>query len=186
VEWAIQNARVVHQYALMMSGRSSRDESMARNVKWILDTAPQGTRVVLWAHNSHVGRIEAGGHRAMGAHLDEWYGQDQVAVGFAVDRGAYTAVGQGTGLGTHGLQPAPTGSYEAAFSRVGMQRFILDLRAARADDPASGWLHSPMQFRSIGAVAMEQQFHPANLGRMFDLIVFLQQTTPTRGLWQGP
>jgi erythromycin esterase-like protein len=40
-----------------------------------------------------------------------------------------------------------------------------------------------MQFRSIGAMAMEQQFHPANLPRAFDLIVFLDETTPTRGLW---
>lgn len=185
VEWAIQNARVVHQYALMIGGQTSRDESMARNVEWILETAPKGTRVVLWAHNGHVGRIRMGGFRAMGAYLDEWYGPDHVAVGFALDRGEYTAVGN-TGLGTHKLHPGPTGSYEAAFSRAGMQRFILDLRTARAEDPASGWLHSPMQFRSVGAVAMEQQFHQVNLGGMFDLIVFLQQTTPTRGLSQRP
>jgi erythromycin esterase-like protein len=84
----------------------------------------------------------------MGAYLDEWYGPDHVAVGFALDRGEYTAVGQGTGLGTHELHPGPTGSYEAVFSRGGMPRFVLDLRAARRDDPASGWLHSPMQFRN--------------------------------------
>jgi len=29
---------------------------MARNVQWILDRQPKGTRMVLWAHNGHVCR----------------------------------------------------------------------------------------------------------------------------------
>jgi erythromycin esterase-like protein len=182
IDWAVQNARVVHQYAQMVSGEVSRDESMARNVKWILDTAPKGTRMVLWAHNGHVGRIEQRSHRAMGAYLNDWYGKDHVAVGFAVNRGEYTAVGQGTGLGPHPLTPAEPGSYEFGFARLGLPRFILDLRAARADEPAAQWLRTPMKMRSIGAMAMEQQFQPADLGKMFDLIVFLGETTPTRGL----
>ena len=182
VQWAIQNARVVHQYAQMIAGEVSRDESMARNVKWIVDTAPKGTRVVLWAHNGHVGRIEAP-YRAMGSYLDDWYGKDHVVVGFAVNRGEYTAIERGTGLGRHSLSPATAGSYEYAFARTSLPRFILDLRAARTGTPASGWLTAPMQFRSIGAMAMERQFLPANLTRAFDLIVFLDETTPTRGLW---
>ena len=185
VDWAIQNARVVHQYAQMVAGEVSRDESMARNVKWVLDTAPKGTRIVLWAHNGHVGRIEQGAFRAMGAYLDDWYGKDHVVVGFALNRGEYTAMGRDTGLGPHPLTVAEPGSYEYAFSRAGMPRFILDLRTAQADDPASGWLRAPMSLRSIGAMAMDQQFQSANLARVFDLIVFLEDTTPTRGLWNS-
>jgi erythromycin esterase-like protein len=168
VEWAIQSARVVHQYAQNVASQVSRDESMARNVKWILDTAPKGTRVVLWAHNGHVGRISRGLFRAMGSYLDEWYGKEHVVVGFAINRGEYTAVTRGAGLGRNPLQAAAQGSYEYAFARPAIPRFILDLRLARADDPASAWLRGPMQFRSIGAMAMEQQ------------------TTATRGLWDAP
>jgi erythromycin esterase len=185
VDWAIQNARVVHQYGQMMAGEVSRDESMARNVKWLLDTAPNGTRVVLWAHNAHVGRIEQGGYRAMGAHLDDWYGEDHVAVGFTLNRGDYTAMSQGKGLGRHPLAPPAPGSYEHVFARAGLPRFIVDLRAAQPGDPSSSWLRTPMPVRSIGAVAMEQQFYPANLATMFDLVVFLDETTPTRGLWNA-
>ena len=183
VDWAIQNARLVHQYAQMVAGEVSRDESMARNVKWVLDTAPKGTRMVLWAHNGHVGRIEQGTFRTMGAYLDDWYGKDHVVVGFALNRGEYTAMGRGAGLGQHPLTSGEPGSYEYAFSRAGMPRFILDLRTAQADDPASGWLRAPMSLRSIGAMAMDQQFQSANLAKVFDLIVFLEETTPTRGLW---
>jgi erythromycin esterase-like protein len=183
VDWAIQNARVVHQYAQMVANVASRDESMARNVKWILDTAPDGARVVLWAHNGHVGRMSQGRFRAMGSYLDEWYGKDHVVVGFASNRGEYTAVGRGTGLGRHPLKAAAAGSYEYVFARAGISRFILDLRTARASDAASGWLSTPMQFRSIGAMAMDQQFHTADLPKLFDLMVFLDETTATHGLW---
>ncbi len=186
IAWAIQNARVVHQYAQMTSGEVTRDENMARNVKWILDSAPKGTRIVLWAHNGHVARTAVGGYRPMGAYLDDWYGKEQIVVGFALNRGEYTAVAREAGLGRHPLTPASAGSYEHAFARTGLPRFMLDLRAARPGDAASGWLKSPLQFRSIGAMAMDQQFYPVNLGSLFDLVVFLDETTATRGLWIKP
>jgi len=185
VDWAIQNARVVHQYAQMVANEVSRDECMAKNVKWILDTAPKGTRVVLWAHNGHVARVSMGQFRAMGSYLGEWYGKDHLVVGFALNRGEYTAVGQGKGLGRHPLQPAEPGSYEHAFARAGFPRFVLDIRAARAGDAGSGWLRRPMQFRSIGALAMDQQFAQADLASLFDLVVYLDETAATRGLWEA-
>jgi erythromycin esterase-like protein len=182
-DWATQNARIVQQYAQMVAGEVSRDESMARNVKWILDNNPKGTRVVLWAHNGHVGRIGQGTFRAMGSYLNEWYGKDYLPVGFAINRGEYTAIGRGT-LGRHPLSPGEPGSYEYVFARSEIPRFILDLRMAREGDPASGWLRTPMQLRSIGAMAMDnaQQFAPATLSDVFDLLVFLEQTTATRSV----
>jgi erythromycin esterase len=184
VEWAIQNARVVHQYTQMVAKEVSRDESMARNVKWIVDTAPKGTRLVLWAHNFHVSRASMGPSGAMGRYLDDWYGKDHLVVGFAVNRGEYTAIGRGTGLGRHPLKAAEPGSYEYVFAKSGLPRFILDLRRARSG--ASGWLRGPMQFRSIGAMAMDQQFHSTELSKLYDLMVFLDETTATHGLWEAP
>jgi erythromycin esterase-like protein len=182
VDWATQNARIVQQYAQMVGGEVSRDESMARNVKWILDSNPKQTRVVLWAHNGHVGRIGQGKFRAMGSYLHEWYGKDYVPVGFAINRGEYTAIGRGTGLGRHPLSPGEPGSYEYVLARSEIPRFILDLRTAKEGDPASGWLRTQMQLRSIGAMAMDQQFAPTTLSDAFDLLVFLEQTTATRSV----
>jgi len=48
VDWVIQNARIVLQYALLQSGEQSRDQSMAENVEWIADHNP-GAKIVLWA-----------------------------------------------------------------------------------------------------------------------------------------
>jgi hypothetical protein len=39
-----------------------------------------------------------------------------------------------------------------------------------------------MNGRSIGAMAMERQHYLSNLGKMFDAIVFLDETTATRSL----
>jgi erythromycin esterase len=186
VEWAIQNARVAHQALQLIANEVPRDESMARNVKWILDTAPKGTRIVLWAHNGHVNRQQQGAFRAMGSYLDEWYGKDHVVAGFATNRGEYTAMGRGTGLGRHPLTKAGPGSYEYVFGSLGIPRFILDLRTSRAGDVQSEWLRNPMQFRSIGALAMDQQFHSTELAKLYDLMVFLDETTPTRGVPAEP
>jgi erythromycin esterase len=190
VDWAVQNARVVHQYALMEAQQLSRDESMARNVKWILDHAPKGAKIVLWAHNGHVSRGSSFGYQPMGAFLDKWYGKDQVVIGFATGEGQYTAVVRGKGLASDNqLQSPPNGSYEEYFRACGISRFILDLRRAVENDAGSRWLTRPTAFRSIGAVAMDEQFGlPTNLRKQFDALIYLDKTTASRllpGVWRN-
>ena len=112
VDWAIQNARVVDQAAgLMVDSLSEssdhRDRCMADNVDWILAQAPPGSKIVLWAHNGHVSKTGMGS-TSMGSHLAKRHGKDYVVLGFAAHKGRYTAVGQGTGLGTHEAPPVTT------------------------------------------------------------------------------
>src|SRR5262249_6994699 len=52
-DWAVQHARVVLQAMQMRAGEVTRDQSMADNIKWILDHNPTA-KIVLWAHNGHV------------------------------------------------------------------------------------------------------------------------------------
>ena len=59
--WAVQNARIVMQAMESRTGASSRDQSMAENVKWILEQNPKA-KIVLWAHNGHVATTGAGGN----------------------------------------------------------------------------------------------------------------------------
>ena len=40
----------------MARGGGYRDQCMAENVAWILDHAPKGSKIVLWAHNGHVAK----------------------------------------------------------------------------------------------------------------------------------
>ncbi len=180
-DWAIQNARVVHQCLQVEAQAAQRDVCMARNVQWILDRQPKGARAVLWAHNGHVCRLRQIWGKSMGACLAEVYGRDQVVIGFAAGEGQYTAVVPNKGLRSDNLLQAPSdGSYESYFRACGVPSFLLDLRQAAKEDPGSAWLMRSRSFRSVGALAMDQQFGSANLPELFDVMIYFDQTTASR------
>ena len=180
VDWAIQNARVVRQGADMwMEDGRSRDESMADNVDWILAHTPPGTKIVLWAHNGHVNRDPT--YAPMGSVLSERHADDMSIFGFAFHEGEYTAVGKDR-LGTYGTSSSEAGSVEWALHESGMARFVLDLGSVSAESPRSGWLTETLDFRSIGAVAVEYAFFPRVVTDMFDALIFFEESHPSRSL----
>jgi erythromycin esterase-like protein len=182
-DWAIQNARVVLQCMQMRSNEVERDESMARNVKWIFEHAKPGTRIVLWAHNGHVSRAGMMGGASMGAVLDRWYGPEQVIIGFSAGQGEYTAINRGKGLRSDNpLVAPPAGSVEQYFHAAGMPIFLLDLKKASSEDPASAWLCQPRQHLSIGALAMNPQHFSMNVPKSYDALIYFDKTTASRPL----
>ena len=180
VTWAIQNARVAWQAYAARAGQTQRDESMAENVRWIIDQAPPDTRVILWAHNGHVARASGdNGYIRMGSYLSEWYGDDMVVLGFAGHEGKYTAVELNKGLGVHDLLPSSQGCVEYVFHQTGLPRFILDLRRASPEATDSAWLTRSALFRSIGSMAGDTQFHPCTVSDEYDALVYFDQTQAT-------
>jgi erythromycin esterase len=181
--WAIQYARIVLQGAGAssgtMSGSRSRDSSMAANVRWILDHQAAGTQAVLWAHNGHVQRTDGW----MGGHLDAVYGSTMRVVGFALGEGQYTAVGP-RGLASYQAEAPPPGSVESVFRSTGIPRLALDLRLATSSRDGA-WLADPHDFRSIGAMALDRAFSPAPVAKHYDVLVYLDRTTPTRPMPKG-
>lgn len=175
VAWAVQCARLVYQSYRGNTGGEHRDISMAENVRWILEQAPPETRIVLWAHNGHVSRVG----QFMGGVLDEWYGDEMVVVGFTCAEGEYTAA-ENNQPGVHPLAPPVRESVEERLAAAGLPMLILDLRCVSTDDPESAWLTSRPRLRSIGAVAQDHQFYRTAVSRNFDLLVFVERTTPTR------
>jgi erythromycin esterase len=107
-----------------------RDESMATNVRSILDNEPKGTRMVVWAHNGHVARSGALAWTPMGSHLAKDLGGGYVALGFAFDRGAFQATNGKGGFGEYRVGESPLGDVAEAFRRVHLPLFALDLRGA--------------------------------------------------------
>jgi len=185
VDWAIQNARVAAQAAGMMAasfagGSAHRDRCMADNVGWILAQAPPGSKIVLWAHNGHVSKTGMGS-TSMGSHLAKKYGKDYVVFGFAVHRGRYTAIGQGTGLGTHEALPSQPGSVEYYTHASGLPRLIIDLHRASKDNPSSAWLTQPLDHRSIGAMAHNASY-PSVLPDEYDALIAFDDTTASKCL----
>jgi erythromycin esterase len=165
-----------------------RDQAMAANVQWLLDTMAPGTRVMLWAHNGHVGRAPwPNGVEPMGAHLSAALGSDYVALGFVFDRGSFQALdwteGQGKpgDLREHTVGPAAPGHLGAVFARSGLPLFGLDLRTL-AGTPAGRWLAAPRPMRSIGAVfsGEPEMSAPTVLPELFDGVLFVAETSRAR------
>ncbi len=177
--WARQNARVVLQGAEDLGSEVTRDESMAENVAWILEENP-GAKIVLWAHNAHVG--ESKRHLSMGRVLAERYGEGYLSLGFTFYEGEYTARERETSaLGTHTAGSAPAESVGGTFHTLGLPLFALDLRTA-TQDPAAAWLTEPQDLRMMGAfaVADEQAFSsPTVLTDDYDVVVFVDRMTAT-------
>ncbi len=176
--WVVQDANVVVQAAEAgMRGKRGRDESMAENLAWILDHHPAGTRIVTWAHNGHVGKGSRF-YASMGHFLDKRYGDEHLVFGFAFHEGEYTAIGD-KGLNVYSTTASEPGSVEWFLKESGMSNFFLDLRKASSHEKGSGWLLKEMDFRSIGAMAIEYAFAARKVREDFDILVYFDKTTPS-------
>ncbi len=193
-EWAIQNARVVWQRARMFDveqmrqGSNVRDECMADNVEWILAQNPED-KIVLWAHNAHVSRGTIWGTTWMGRSLEKKFPDQMVVFGFATGRGVYTAMGGAGRSGLnhdHALLDPPAESVEAHLASAGMPRLMIDLRGATPDEPGGAWACTPRPMRSIGAMAMDQQFFPVVAKDLFDVLVWQDETCASVPIRKGP
>ena len=175
VDWAIQNARIVLQVAQSYTGSASRDTSMAKNVEWILDQAPEGSKIVLWAHNAHVNRVPGW----MGTFLSERYGDDMLVVGFAFAEGRYTAISENGSLRDNEALPPPPGTVEAYLRSARIPRFLVDLRNIPAKAPSAPWLKKERPFRLIGSVATRCAFNPAVVAKEYDALIWIERTNPS-------
>jgi erythromycin esterase len=173
VDWAVQNARVVLQDVQQITGIVSRDESMAENAGWILDHAPAGSKIVLWAHNGHVSK-EPG---AMGSYLARRYGTSMYVLGFSFGEGRYNAIGP-QGLRDYEALPPVQGSLETLFEATRLPRFILDVRNPGGGEPGT-WLNKPQNFRSLGAVAFRCAFYPIVTSKVYDGLIWINPTSPS-------
>jgi erythromycin esterase-like protein len=184
-EWAVQNARVVLQ---CLQGRADnqvyRDESMAANIRWILDHNP-GAKMVVWAHNGHV---NFGGNSGKFAPMGEWlrqaYDKDMVSFGFAFNRGSFQAVEMGKSLHDFTVGPAPAGSLDAMLASTHIPLFALDFRKLPKEGPVAEWFGQPHKAHTIGAVYSEAQaenyFLNAVAPQRFHVLIYVDTTTAAR------
>lgn len=188
-EWAHRNAVVARQANRMSRARPTdppgqgippsawramnvRDAGMADNVRWVLEREGADGRVLVFAHNAHImnAGVEGGPWSslerppyAMGRHLRQALGAGLVIIG--------TSSAQ-NGAGFPAALPE-SGSLDAALARVGAPRFLLDLRAARADRAVAAWLAERRALRANFATHLTLSPSAA-----FDALLFIDTLTP--------
>jgi erythromycin esterase len=183
VDWAIQSARIIEQFAalLVKGSHTPRDAFMAANFAWALKQVPDGSKVVLVAHNGHVAK----GPMRMGMHLAKRYGKEFVVLGTAVHEGKYRAPHRVLGwkIAEHDVTPSYPGSVDWYLHQTGLPHFILDLAKASKRSEAQNWLRRPLDLRYLGGTANDWQFYSVRLAEEYDGLIFLDNTTPATPLW---
>jgi erythromycin esterase-like protein len=164
--YAEQNARLVKNaeayYRSMFLERVSswnlRDRHMAEALDALLahlDRQVGRAKVVVWAHNSHVGDARATemgqrGELNIGQLARERYGREAVRIGFTTDHGTVTAASDWGGPAERKrVRPARPDSYEAAFHDTRLPRFLL---AGEGVGKVSEALREPRLERAIGVI----------------------------------
>jgi erythromycin esterase-like protein len=192
--YAEQNARLVKNaeeyYRSMFRGRVSswnlRDRHMAETLHALvahLGAQGQNPKVVLWAHNSHLGDARATdmgkrGEVNVGQLVRERYGGEAVLVGFSTYTGTVTAATDWDGPAERKrVRPALPNSYEDLFHGVGLPRFLLALR----DGDTERGLREPQLERAIGVIYRPEtervsHYFPAIMADQFDVVLHFDQT----------
>jgi erythromycin esterase-like protein len=192
---AEQNARLVRNaeryYRLMLTSDATswnlRDGHMAETLVELerhLQHDGRDPKVIVWAHNSHLGDARAtqmarSGEWNVGQLVRQRLGDAAVLVGFTTYTGTVTAASDWDGAAQRmTVRPALPESYEALFHEAGPSRFMLDLRAPGAVRTA---LEEPRLERAIGVIYRPQterfsHYFGASLPRQFDVVLHYDVT----------
>lgn len=202
--YAEQNARLVKSaeayYRAMYQGRVSswnlRDTHMADTVDALLDHLARhdrSPRLILWAHNSHLGDARATdmgrqGELNVGQLLRQRHPDDTALVGFTTYRGTVTAAHDWDDFAQRmNVRPGLPGSVEELLHGVGLPSFWL-----ATGHPA---LDAERLERFIGVIyrpVTERRSHyfRARLSGQFDVVVHVDESQAleplaAEPLWQG-
>ncbi len=198
--FAEQNARLVKNaeeyYRQMFHGQISswnlRDRHMAETLDALaahLKLQNQSGKVVVWAHNSHLGdaratEMGARGEWNVGQLAREKYGSNTVNIGFTTYSGTVTATSNwDESAQLKKVNPALENSYERLFHETNVPKFFLNLRHSTAKE----LLSRPRLERAIGVIYRPESerlshYFDAYLSEQFDGIIHFDRTRAVQPL----
>jgi erythromycin esterase-like protein len=192
---AEQNARVARNaetyYRAMFRGGAAswnvRDQHMMMTLEALADHVSaqmrRAARIVVWAHNSHLGdaratSMAARGELNLGQLVRERFGSACCAIGMTTHDGEVTAVRNwDEPAALQRVRPSLPGSYERLFHDTGVPAFVAPLREASLAEVLAG----PRLERAIGVIyrpdsERASHYFAARLPQQFDLAVHIDRT----------
>jgi erythromycin esterase-like protein len=193
--YAEQNARLVKNaeqyYRSMFHGRTSswnlRDRHMMETLESLinyLNSYSAHAKIVVWAHNSHLGDARATqmserGEFNLGQLVREKYDNQSLLVGFTTSTGSVTAAPEWDSPAERKRvrEPLPE-SYEALFHESGIGRFLLTLQN---NEELKRHLREPRLQRAIGVIYLPEtermsHYFEAHLSDQFDAVLHFDET----------
>lgn len=203
---ALQNARLVRNaeeyYRTMLHRRVSswnlRDHHMAQTLqaleRHLADDTGEPPRIVVWAHNSHLGDARATamhdqGEWNVGQLVRERWGDQVRLVGFSTYRGTVTAApAWDAPAQRRRVRDGLPGSHEAVLHATGRERFWLPLRG---QGPLAELLARSRPQRAIGVIYLPDtervsHYAQAHLPGQFDALIHLDVTQALEPLEPDP
>ena len=192
---ATQNARLIasaeQYYRVMYYGShlswNLRDQHMFQALRHILHHADPDQKVVVWAHNSHIGDARytdmgrSRGELNLGQLCREEYGDTAALIGFGTASGTVAAASEWDApMETKDIRPPRPDSIEALCHDVDYERFLWDFQKDR-----SGAFHhllsAPRLQRYIGVIYRPEterasHYSPASLPDQYDAFVWFDKT----------
>ncbi len=192
---AEQNARLIADaelyYRVMYYGAADswnlRDRHMFHTLLRLMEFHGKDTKVVVWAHNSHLGDATATDMAARGEinlgqlcrnrFTDHCYG-----IGFGTDHGTVAAASHWDGpVEFKRVRPALPDSYDHVFHETNTPNFLLPLRN-QEDDPLRRALMKARLQRAIGVIYRPEterasHYHYATLPEQFDEWIWMDSTS---------
>ncbi len=196
--FAEQNARLARNaeayYRSMFRGRIAswnlRDRHMAETLDALVShlqgrNGPRGGRIVVWAHNSHLGdaratEMGAQGELNVGQLVRQRYGADALSIGFSTYTGTVTAAHDwDQPAQQRAVRPGLPGSWESLLHETGQRDFLFDI-------PKSGVLadelRQPRLQRAIGVIYRPEterfsHYFEVRLPDQFDALIHLDVTS---------
>ena len=202
---AEQNARLVKNaeayyrsmYLSDVSSWNLRDRHMAETLEEVVEhlrARCASAKVVVWAHNSHLGdarATEMGDRRGelnVGQLMREAHGDDAVLIGFTTHTGTVTAASDwGAPAERKRVLPSRGDSHEGVLHAVGIDRYWLPLRG---DGAAAEALRKPRLERAIGVIYRPESerhshYFQARLADQFDALLHFDETRAVVPLERG-
>lgn len=162
-----------------------RDKHMFETLKELLKFKGENAKVVVWAHNSHIGNAAATslGHNGqwnLGQLCKEEMETSAYLVGFGTDHGIVAAASDWGGpMELKRIKPSHLNSYEKIFHESGLPSFHLPLnrKSIRKE------LYSPKLERAIGVIYSPEteftsHYFEAILPEQFDEYIWFDKTSP--------
>ncbi len=188
---ARENAEAVRDaeryYRTMFGGRVSswnlRDRHMADTLGRLLDYLGPDSKIVVWAHNSHLGDARAtemgrGGELNLGQLVRERYPGATLLIGFTTYSGEVTATSNWDEPAQRKIvRRALANSIESLLHETGLGDFLLLLR----DKPIRDALSHPLLERAIGVIYRPEtervsHYFEARLPEQFDAVIHIDRS----------
>lgn len=192
---ATQNARVVRAaeqyYRLMYRGSTQswnlRDRHMFDTLQQVIEAKGADAKVVVWAHNSHIGNASATemgwqGQFNIGELCRTAYGDQAILIGFGTHTGSVAAADNwDSPMKIKQIIPSRADSFERIFHETQLPQALIDLRNPQHSNVREYLTQTRLE-RAIGVIYRPESeyyshYFKASLAEQFDAYVWFDQTT---------